>query len=37
MDTGWVLYGTVLIIGALLTFDLRQGLRPIAIVLARGC
>jgi hypothetical membrane protein len=32
MDTGWVLYGTLLIVGALLTFDLRQGLRPIAIV-----
>jgi hypothetical membrane protein len=32
MDTGWVLYGTLLIIGALLTFDLHQGLRPIAIV-----
>ena len=32
MDTGWVLYGAMLIAGALLTFDLRQGPRPIAIV-----
>jgi hypothetical protein len=32
VDTGWVLYGAVLIAGALLTFDLRQGPRPIAIV-----
>ncbi|NUR97994.1 MAG: DUF998 domain-containing protein, partial [Kribbellaceae bacterium] len=32
MDAGWVLYGTLLIVGALLTFDLRQGRRPIAIV-----
>jgi hypothetical membrane protein len=32
MDTGWVLYGTLLIVGALLTFDLRQGLRPIASI-----
>lgn len=32
MDTGWVLYGVLLIAGALLIFDLRQGLRPIAIV-----
>lgn len=32
MDTGWVLYGVLLIVGALLTFDLRSGARPIAIV-----
>jgi hypothetical membrane protein len=32
MDTGWVLYGILLIVGALLTFDLRCGVRPIAIV-----
>jgi hypothetical protein len=32
MDTGWVLYGVLLIVGAFLVFDLRQGFRPIAIV-----
>jgi hypothetical membrane protein len=32
MNTGWVLYGTLLIVGALLIFDLRKGWRPIAIV-----
>ena len=32
MNTGWILYGTMLIVGALLTFDLREGPRPIAIV-----
>ena len=32
MNTGWVLYGTLLIVGVLLIFDLRKGLRPIAIV-----
>jgi hypothetical protein len=32
MDTGWVLYGIMLIVGALLLFDLRQGFRPMAIV-----
>jgi hypothetical membrane protein len=32
MDTGWVLYGVLLIVSALLTFDLRAGARPIAIV-----
>jgi hypothetical protein len=32
MDTGWVLYGALLIVGAFLVFDLRQGFRPIAIV-----
>jgi hypothetical membrane protein len=32
MDTGWVLYAVLLIVGALLTFDLRRGARPIAIV-----
>lgn len=33
MDTGWVVYGLSLIIGAVLTFDLRRGGRPIAIVI----
>jgi hypothetical protein len=33
MDVGWVLYGVVLIVGALLTFDTRRGGRPIAIVI----
>ncbi len=32
MNIGWVLYGSLLIVGALLTFDLRKGLRPTAIV-----
>ncbi|HEY2556904.1 MAG TPA: DUF998 domain-containing protein, partial [Diaminobutyricibacter sp.] len=32
MDTGWVLYGILLIVGTLLTFDPRTGTRPIAIV-----
>lgn len=32
MDTGWVLYGVALIVGALLMFDPRRGPRPIAIV-----
>lgn len=32
MDAGWVLYGVMLIVGVLLTFDLRKGLTPIAIV-----
>lgn len=32
MDTGWVLYGVFLIVGAFLTFDVRQGARPILIV-----
>lgn len=32
MDTGWVLYGIMLIVGTSLVFDLRQGFRPIAIV-----
>jgi hypothetical membrane protein len=32
MDTGWVLYGLLLIVGALLIFDPRRGLRPIAII-----
>lgn len=33
MDAGWVVYGLSLIIGAVLTFDLRRGGRPIAIVI----
>ncbi|MFG1645644.1 hypothetical protein ACGFMK_35640 [Amycolatopsis sp. NPDC049252] len=32
MDIGWVFYGLLLIVGALLTFDLRGGPRPIVIV-----
>ncbi|MEU0795824.1 DUF998 domain-containing protein [Amycolatopsis sp. NPDC005961] len=32
MDVGWVLYGVILITGALLTFDLRGGPRPTVIV-----
>lgn len=32
MDIGWVLYGVLLIVGALLAFDLRKGFRPIVIV-----
>ncbi|MET9566916.1 DUF998 domain-containing protein [Streptomyces tauricus] len=32
MDTGWVIYGTLLIIGAFLVFDPRKGARPIIIV-----
>lgn len=32
MDTGWVIYGVSLIVGALLVFDVRRGARPIAIV-----
>ncbi|MDS0136053.1 MULTISPECIES: DUF998 domain-containing protein [unclassified Amycolatopsis] len=32
MDVGWVSYGILLIAGALLTFDLRRGPRPILIV-----
>ncbi|WP_404198564.1 DUF998 domain-containing protein [Streptomyces tauricus] len=32
MDTGWVIYGTLLITGAFLVFDPRKGARPIIIV-----
>lgn len=32
MDTGWVIYGTLLIVGAFLVFDPRKGTRPIVIV-----
>ncbi|MFC5909185.1 DUF998 domain-containing protein [Streptacidiphilus monticola] len=32
MDAGWVGYGTVLVVGALLVFDLRGGRRPIVLV-----
>lgn len=32
MDTGWVIYGVVLISGAFLAFDPRKGARPITIV-----
>ncbi|MFI2362449.1 DUF998 domain-containing protein [Promicromonospora sp. NPDC019610] len=32
MDAGWVLYGTVLVVGAFLAFDLRKGVRPVIIV-----
>ncbi|MEN1890231.1 DUF998 domain-containing protein [Streptomyces mirabilis] len=31
MDTGWVIYGTLLIVGAILVFDPREGTRPIVI------
>ncbi|MGW6788781.1 DUF998 domain-containing protein [Streptomyces chartreusis] len=31
MDTGWVAYGTLLIVGVLLLFDLHKGPRPVAI------
>ncbi|MEU8911127.1 DUF998 domain-containing protein [Streptomyces mirabilis] len=31
MDTGWVIYGTLLIIGTFLVFDPRKGARPIII------
>lgn len=33
MDTGWVIYGTLLIIGAFLVFDPRKGTRPIIIMI----
>ncbi|XDO64526.1 DUF998 domain-containing protein [Streptomyces sp. RLB1-33] len=32
MDTGWVIYGTLLIVGAFLVFDPRKGTRPIIIM-----
>ena len=32
MDAGWIFYGVSLIVGTLLTFDVRRGGRPIAIV-----
>ncbi|MFJ8637300.1 DUF998 domain-containing protein [Streptomyces sp. NPDC093568] len=32
MDTGWVTYGILLIVGAFLVFDVRKGTRPITIV-----
>ena len=33
MDTGWVIYGSLLIIGAFLVFDPRKGTRPIVIMI----
>ncbi|MDW6064605.1 DUF998 domain-containing protein [Streptomyces sp. FXJ1.4098] len=33
MDAGWVIYGTLLIIGAFLVFDPRKGTRPIIIMI----
>ncbi|MFD3585824.1 DUF998 domain-containing protein [Streptomyces sp. NPDC058683] len=33
MDTGWVIYGTLLIIGTFLLFDPRKGARPIRIMI----
>jgi hypothetical membrane protein len=33
MDTGWVIYGTLLIVGAILVFDPREGTRPIVIMI----
>ncbi|MFJ2234840.1 DUF998 domain-containing protein [Streptomyces sp. NPDC087859] len=32
MDTGWVIYGTLLIVGAFLVFDPRKGARPVSMV-----
>ncbi|MFC9956331.1 DUF998 domain-containing protein [Streptomyces nigra] len=32
MNTGWVVYGILLAVGAFLVFDLRKGLRPAVIV-----
>ncbi|MFI6426266.1 DUF998 domain-containing protein [Promicromonospora sp. NPDC050880] len=32
MDVGWVIYGILLIVGAALLFDVRKGVRPIAVV-----
>jgi len=32
MDTGWVIYGTLLTVGAFLLFDPRKGTRPIITV-----
>ncbi|MFF4883095.1 DUF998 domain-containing protein [Streptomyces nigra] len=32
MNTGWVVYGILLAVGAFLVFDLRKGLRPTVIV-----
>lgn len=32
MDAGWVLYGVLLIVGALLVFDPRKGIRPTSVV-----
>lgn len=32
MDTGWVVYGTLLIVGAFLVFDPRKGARPVSIL-----
>jgi hypothetical protein len=33
MDTGWVIYGILLIVGAFLVFDPRNGIRPVIIVI----
>ncbi|MFJ8780650.1 DUF998 domain-containing protein [Streptomyces sp. NPDC102476] len=33
MDVGWVLYGTLLIVGAFLLFDPRKGVRPVVILI----
>lgn len=33
MNAGWVIYGIFLIVGALVTFDLRRGVRPVVIVI----
>ncbi|MFI6566066.1 DUF998 domain-containing protein [Streptomyces sp. NPDC050534] len=33
MDTGWVIYGILLIVGAFLVFDPRKGTRPTVIVI----
>ncbi|MET8768872.1 DUF998 domain-containing protein [Streptomyces sp. NPDC004658] len=33
MDTGWVIYGILLTVGAFLVFDPRKGIRPVIIVI----
>ncbi|WP_078651596.1 DUF998 domain-containing protein [Streptomyces xylophagus] len=33
MDTGWVIYGTLLIVGTFLVFDPRKGTRPVSIMI----
>ncbi|MFD3373845.1 MULTISPECIES: DUF998 domain-containing protein [unclassified Streptomyces] len=33
MDTGWVIYGSLLVIGAFLVFDPRKGTRPVVILI----
>ncbi|WP_405573271.1 DUF998 domain-containing protein [Streptomyces phaeochromogenes] len=33
MDTGWVIYGSLLVIGAFLVFEPRKGTRPVVILI----